>query len=389
MCGREGFSTNIPSQQTDYKHFSEQELCHSNFFIATVVLIPCPHWNSMHSGSAGWMCISSGLVYVVKNTDKHTDSQITDISGHSSCFPAPFWLLTEPWWVDMGFRGGRLSCRPGSPGGSEGKESACNSGDLSTIPGSGSSPGEGNDNPLQYSGLDNPMDRGAWWATVHGGHKRVQHNWATNTLCQLPPAQGVCCVHVSQSWELHWGWSRPENVPSKTEGRRECQLGGGHRGSRKASGFLKRDAHGEKSPLWPLNPTLWGGEDSWQRIFWEQMTQWGWHLRKVDARDYIAGEGTGTPLQYSCLENPVDGGAWWAAVHGVAKSQTRLSDFTFTFHLHALEKEMATHSSVLTWRIPGTGEPGELPSVGSHIVGHDWSDLAAAVAAWLHCRTLN
>ena len=67
------------------------------------------------------------------------------------------------------------------------------------------------------------------------------------------------------------------------------------------------------------------------------------------------GEGNGTPLQYSCLENPVDGGARWAAVHGVAKSWTRLSNFTFTFHFHALEKEMATHSSVLAWRIPGTG----------------------------------
>ena len=77
------------------------------------------------------------------------------------------------------------------------------------------------------------------------------------------------------------------------------------------------------------------------------------------------GEGDGTPLQYSCLENPMDRGAWWAAVHGVAKSQTRLSDFTFTFPFHALEKEMATHSSVLAWRIPGTGEPGGLPSMGS------------------------
>ena len=93
------------------------------------------------------------------------------------------------------------------------------------------------------------------------------------------------------------------------------------------------------------------------------------------------GEGNGTPLQYSCLENPMDGGAWWAAVHGVAKSQTRLNDFTFTFHIQALEKEMATHSSVLAWRIPGMGEPGGLPSVGSHAVGHDWSDLAAAAAA--------
>ena len=67
----------------------------------------------------------------------------------------------------------------------------------------------------------------------------------------------------------------------------------------------------------------------------------------------------------------MDGGAWWAAVHGVAKSQTRLSDFTFTFHFHALEKEMETHSSVLAWRIPGTVEPGWLPSMGSHRVGHD------------------
>ena len=93
------------------------------------------------------------------------------------------------------------------------------------------------------------------------------------------------------------------------------------------------------------------------------------------------GEGNGTPLQDSCLENPMDGGAWWAAVHGVAKSQMQLSDFTFTFHFHALEKEMATHSSVLAWRIPGTGEPGGLLSMGSHRVGHDWSNLAAAAAA--------
>ena len=84
-----------------------------------------------------------------------------------------------------------------------------------------------------------------------------------------------------------------------------------------------------------------------------------------------SGEGNGTPLQHSCLESPMDGGTWWAAVHGVAKSQTRLSDFTFTFHFHALEKAMATHSSVLAWRIPGTGEPGGLPSMGSHRVGHD------------------
>ena len=90
------------------------------------------------------------------------------------------------------------------------------------------------------------------------------------------------------------------------------------------------------------------------------------------------GEGNGTPLQYSCPVNPMDGGAWWAAVHGVEKSQTRLRDFTFTFHFHALEKEMATQSSILAWRIPGTVEPDGLLSMGLHRVTHDWSDLAAA-----------
>ena len=114
------------------------------------------------------------------------------------------------------------------------------------------------------------------------------------------------------------------------------------------------------------------------------------------------GEGNGNPLQCSCLENPRDGGAWWAVIYGVAQSRTRLKqlssssssgsrhnsgegngtplqysclenpmDFTFTFHFHALEKEMATRSSVLAWRIPGTVEPGGLPSLGSHRVGHD------------------
>ena len=77
------------------------------------------------------------------------------------------------------------------------------------------------------------------------------------------------------------------------------------------------------------------------------------------------------PLQYSCLETPMDGGAWWAEVHEVAQSQTGLSDFTFTFHFHALEKEMATRSSGLAWRIPGTEEPGGLTSMGSHRVRHN------------------
>ena len=96
-------------------------------------------------------------------------------------------------------------------------------------------------------------------------------------------------------------------------------------------------------------------------------SHWG-HLIQV-AKHWV-GECNGTPLQYSCLENPIDGGAWYAAIHGVAKSQTRLSDFTFTFHFHALEKEMATHSSVLAWRISGMGEPGGLPSVG---VAQSWT----------------
>ena len=83
------------------------------------------------------------------------------------------------------------------------------------------------------------------------------------------------------------------------------------------------------------------------------------------------GEGNGNPLQCSCLETPRDGRAWWVAVHGVGENWTRLSNFPFTFHFHALEKEMATHSSVLAWRIPETGEPGGLLSMGSHRVGHD------------------
>ena len=97
------------------------------------------------------------------------------------------------------------------------------------------------------------------------------------------------------------------------------------------------------------------------------------------------GEGNGTPLQYSCLENPMDGGAWKAAVHGVAEGWTWLSDFTFTFHFHAWEKEMATHSSVLAWRIPGMREPGGLPSMRSNRVGHDWSDLVVVVVCVCVC----
>ena len=85
----------------------------------------------------------------------------------------------------------------------------------------------------------------------------------------------------------------------------------------------------------------------------------------------LVGEGNGDPPRYPCLENLMDGGAWWAAVNGVAEGRTRLNDFTFTFHFHALGKEMTTHSSVFAWRIPGTGDPGGLPSMGLHKVRHD------------------
>ena len=129
---------------------------------------------------------------------------------------------------------------------------------------------------------------------------------------------------------------------------------------------------------------VWRSHMTWfrsRKVCWEALFVVKYRdMEKTVLKD---GEGNGTPLQYSCLENPMDRGAWWAAVHGVTKNQTWLSDFPFTFHFHASEKEMATHSSVLAWRIPGTGEPGGLPSMGLHRVGHDWSDLAAAAAAVL------
>ena len=94
----------------------------------------------------------------------------------------------------------------------------------------------------------------------------------------------------------------------------------------------------------------------------------------------------GTPLQYFCLENPMDRGAWWAVVRGVARSRTWLNDFTLTFCFHALEKEMATHSSVLAWRVLGMAEPGGLLSLGSHRVGHDWSDLFKPFFPSVECK---
>ena len=105
----------------------------------------------------------------------------------------------------------------------------------------------------------------------------------------------------------------------------------------------------------------------------EKMNPLQWQKALEWLRYHLGVEGNGTPLQYSCLENAMDGGAWWAAVHGVTKSQTRLRDFTFTFHFPALEKEMATHSGVLAWRIPGTGS-----LVGCRLWGHTESDTTEA-----------
>ena len=137
----------------------------------------------------------------------------------------------------------------------------------------------------------------------------------------------------------------------------------------------------------------WRGRKSSYHSHGLNLTSYAWTLagrnNEAQSERLIAGkydayseEGNSTPLQYSCLENPMDGGAWKAAVHGWG------SDTTERLHFHALEKAMATYSSVLAWRIPGTGEPGGLPSMGSHRVRHDWSDLAAAAAAWCIQRLL-
>ena len=175
-----------------------------------------------------------------------------------------------------------------------------------------------------------PMDRGAWWATVHGVAK--SQTWVKQLSMQS------CTAGPKMPFPL----SRPNFRAWRYSGKiQDSSL---------------------KLMLFSVSPLgLFKFLNSNTATLWTSF-----------------GEGNDTPLQYSCLENPMDRGAWWAAVHGVTKSRTQLSDFTFTFHSHALEKEMATHSSVLAWRIPGTGESGGLPSLGSHRVGHDWSDLAAA-----------
>ena len=184
------------------------------------------------------------------------------------------------------------------------------------------------------------MDRGAWWTIVHG----VAKSWTWLSNWAHIHSQG-CIAKMMKLQEL-----LQEALPDDTH----------HR-------FFMVNISLRRNVGW------WGpSKAKFPKFFlWAKG---------------MYGEGNGNPLQYSCLENPMDGGAWWAAVHGVARSLTWLSNFTFTFHFHALEKERATHSSVLAWRIPGTGEPGGLPSMGSHRVGHDWSNLAAAAAK--ACRGL-
>ena len=172
----------------------------------------------------------------------------------------------------------------------------------SSTPGSGRSPGGEHGNPLQYSCLENLMDRGAWWSTVHS---------VTKSQTQLKLLSTHYMIQQFYSWIF----------------------------------FQRKQKHQFEEIYAPL-------------------------LKKA-----MATHSSTLAWRITWMEEP--GGLWSMA----SQSQTWLSDFTFTFHFHALEKEMATHSSILAWRIPGTEEPGGLPSMGSHRVGHDWCDLASSAAA--------
>ena len=214
---------------------------------------------------------------------------------------------------------------------------ACNPGDLGLISGLGRFPGEGKGYPFQYY---RSQRVGHDWETfTHGRRSFDLHNhWGMVKIIILIYRSKEVKWYVQiviSNWDLNLGWM-------------------------KVSSF-------------PLCPAVLKF-----RLPNCENTDIARNYTKLQRKN---GEGNGTPLQSSCLENPVDRGGLWAAIHGVTKSQTGLSDFTFTFHFHALEKEMAAHSSVLAWRIPGTEEPGRRLSMGSHRVGHDWSDLAAAAAA--------
>ena len=198
----------------------------------------------------------------------------------------------------------------------DGQESACNVVDPGLIPGSGRPPGEGNGNPLQYSCLENSMDTEGPGRLPSMYHKELDMTEPLRLSLLCPNSLSPRLLEASFwfSWLLQ-SWRRGEILN------------------------------------WSFTPNP---------ILRE--------MSLFDISSTSPGEVTGDPLQYSCLETPMDGGAWQAAVHAIAKSWTRQCDFTFTFHFHVLEKEMATHPSVLAWRIPGMEEPGG-------------RDLAAAVAA--------
>ena len=185
--------------------------------------------------------------------------------------------------------------------------------------------GQGNGTPLLSSCLENPTDGGAWWAAVHEVAKsRTRLSDFTFTVHSHALEKAVATHSSALAWRIPW--TEEPGGPQSTGSQRV-----GH--------------------VWATSLHF----------------------------NHVRGQGNGNPLLSSCLENPTDGGAWWAAVHEVAKSRTRLSDFTFTVHSHALEKAVATHSSALAWRIPGTGS-----LVGCRPWGRTESDTAAATQQQLH-----
>ena len=194
------------------------------------------------------------------------------------------------------------------PRGSDGNVSSRNAGDLGSIPGSGRAPGEGNGNPLQYSCLENSMDGGAWWATVH---------WVTKSWTQLSNFT-FTFKHCVNGFTLLW----------------------------KLFSMMK------------------------MRICrnWNAEGMWNWREREMATHSSI--------LAWRIMWTEETGGLPSMGSHRVGQDWSNLAC------MHALEKEMATQSRILAWRIPGTEEPGGLPSMGSYRVGHNWSDLAAAAAAW-------
>ena len=263
------------------------------------------------------------------------------------------------------------------------------------------STGEGNGKPLQHSCLENPLD------SMKRQKRYDTEGWdPTPQVCRSP----VCYWRrVEKYLQEEWrGWAKAKMTPRCGCVRKvRCCKEQYCIGTWNVRSMNQGKLEVVKQEMARVNINLLGISElkwtEWSNLiqmtiistivgknFLEEMpcgqnegkTTWSSWFRKSIWCNLVPffREGDGTPLQYSCLENPMGGGVWWAAVHGVAKSQIRLSDFPFTFHFHALEKEMATHSSVLAWRIPGTGEPGGLPSMRSHRVRHDWSDLAEVAA---------